>query len=146
MTPIQGGETKQEEVRPRVTEGAAGTPATVESAETATRLQMITLPTHAPSHKKKDDPNRSVTPYPRGRSGSRERGGASQGSETYRMSKGFYRKEALRTMEGQPEMKASPTGKDESEEEGIAEEGEEGTENERKVNQWLMDYVVKDLV
>ena len=66
------GRDKAKEVRPRAVEGAAGTLATVESSGTVTRSQMITLPTHAPSHRKrKDDPNRSVTPYPRGRSGSR---------------------------------------------------------------------------
>ena len=52
MTPIQGGETQQEEVTPRAMEGAAGTLATVESSGTVTRSQMITLPTHAPSHEK----------------------------------------------------------------------------------------------
>ena len=36
----------------------------------------------------KDD-SRSVTPYPRGRSKSREKGGANQGGETYRMLMGF---------------------------------------------------------
>ena len=36
----------------------------------------------------KDD-SRSVTQYPRGRSNSREKGGANQGGETYRMLKGF---------------------------------------------------------
>ena len=34
----------------------------------------------------------------------------------------------------------------EDEEDGRAEEGDEGTENEKKVNQWLIDDVVKDLV
>ena len=62
------------------------------------------------------------------------------------MLKGFYGKEPLRTKEGQPELEASPTGKDVNEEEGMAEERDEGTENERKVNQWLIDGVVKDLV
>ena len=43
-----------------------------------------------------------MTPYPnRGRSSSRERGGASQGSKTYRMLKGFYGKEPLVRMEGE---------------------------------------------
>ena len=52
--------------------------------------------------KNKEDPSRSVTPYPnRGRSSSRERGGASQGSKTYRMLKGFYGKEPLVRMEGE---------------------------------------------
>ena len=57
--------------------------------------------------KKIDDPYRSVTPYPRGRSGSKERGGATQGSETYRMLKGIYGNEPLKTAEGQPELEAS---------------------------------------
>ena len=43
-------------------------------------------------------------------------------------------------------MEASPTEKDEREEEDMTEEEEEGTENERKINQWLIDDVVKDLV
>ena len=34
----------------------------------------------------------------------------------------------------------------EDEKDGRAEEGDEGTENEKKVNQWLIDDVVKDLV
>ena len=42
--------------------------------------------------KRRDDPNRSVPPYPRERSASKEQGGATQGSETYRMLKGFYGK------------------------------------------------------
>ena len=82
--------------------------------------------------KKRDDPNRSVTPYPRGRSASKERGGATQGSETYRLLKGFYGNEPLSTVKGQPELEASPTKKDESEEDDMTEEGEEGTENEKK--------------
>ena len=35
--------------------------------------------------KKKEEPNRPITPHPRGRSGSKEREGASQGGKTYRM-------------------------------------------------------------
>ena len=49
-------------------------------------------------------------------------------------------------MKGQPERETSPTEKDENEENDMAEEGEEGTENERKVNQCLIDDVVKELV
>ena len=40
--------------------------------------------------KKKEEPNRPITPYPRGRSGSKEREGASQGGETYRMMQGSF--------------------------------------------------------
>ena len=67
--------------------------------------------------KKKYDPNRSVTPYPnRCRSGSRERGGVSEGSETYRMLKGFYGKEPLVTMKGESELEASSPEERENEE------------------------------
>ena len=40
--------------------------------------------------RKKEDPNMPVTPYPRGRSASKERGGATQGGETYRMLRGSF--------------------------------------------------------
>ena len=48
------------------------------------------------------------------------------------MLKGFYGNEPLRTVKGQPELEASPTKKDESEEDDMTEEGEVGTENEKK--------------
>ena len=42
-----------------------------------------------PNPQKNKEDSRSVTPYPsRGKSGSKERGGASQGGKTYRMLKG----------------------------------------------------------
>ena len=51
MTPIQEGETEQEEESPKVVEGAAGTLATVESVGTAMKLQTTTTQILAPSLK-----------------------------------------------------------------------------------------------
>ena len=41
------------------------------------------------------DNQRSITPYPRSRNSSGEKGGAKQGSDTYRMIKGFWGKEPM---------------------------------------------------
>ena len=62
------------------------------------------------------------------------------------MLKGFYGKEPLVKMEGEAMLEARTPEEMEDEEDGRAEEGDEGTENEKKVNQWLIDDVVKDLV
>ena len=46
---------------------------------------------NCPKQKKKEDQNRSITPYPnRNRSSSRDRTGASQGNETFRMLQGSF--------------------------------------------------------
>ena len=46
---------------------------------------------NCPKQKKKEEQTRSITPYPgRNRSSSREKGGASQGSETFRMLQGSF--------------------------------------------------------
>ena len=46
---------------------------------------------NCPKQKKKEDQNRSITPYPnRNRSSSRDRTGASQGNETFRMLQGLF--------------------------------------------------------
>ena len=125
--------------------GAAGTPATVcwNCDEVTNDHYANTCPK---PQKKKDDPNRSVTPYPRGRSSSRERGGASQGGETYRMLKGSFVKKPWLALDRQPGPKDSPAKNEESDEEDLVEDEDEETENERKVNQWLIDDAVKDLI
>ena len=62
-----------------------------------------------------------MTPYPRGRSSSRERGGASQGDKTYRMLKGSFGKKPWMTLEGQPGPEDTPVKNEESEEKDLVE-------------------------
>ena len=49
-------------------------------------------------------------------------------------------------MEGEAGLDNGNPEKVEDEEESTAQEEDEGTENEKKVNQWLIDDVVKDLI
>ena len=83
--------------------------------------------------KKKDDPNRLVTLYPRGRclSSSRERGGASQGSETYRMMKGSFGRKPWLAQNKQPGPEGTPAKNEESDEEGLVEDEEDKNKNEK---------------
>ena len=55
------------------------------------------------------------------------------------MLKGFYGKEPLVRMEGEAVLDAGNPEKVEDEEESTAQEEDDGTENEKKVNQWLID-------
>ena len=52
MIKTQKGKTKQEKGRPNKVEGAAESPATVESVGTAMKLKTITIPIHAQTHKR----------------------------------------------------------------------------------------------
>ena len=61
-----------------------------------------------PKPKKKEYPNRLVALYPRGRSTSREQGGASQGGEAYRMLRGSFRSKPWTAM-GRQQEPADPT-------------------------------------
>ena len=49
-------------------------------------------------------------------------------------------------MEGEALLDAGDPEKVEDEEDSRAQEEDEGTENEKKVDQWLIDDVVKDLI
>ena len=62
------------------------------------------------------------------------------------MLKGFYGKEPLVRMEREAVLDDGNPEKIEDEEESRAQEEDEGTENEKKVNRWLIDDVVKDLI
>ena len=77
---------------------------------------------------KKEESGRPITPYPHGRSPSKERGGACQGGETHRMLRGSFG--------------CKPWVKKDS-----AEEDEEDKEpNEEKIGKWLREDAMEELM
>ena len=72
------------------------------------------------------DEQRSITPYPRSRNSSGEKGGANQGSDTYRMINGFWGKELM------VEKKTSKLDKEDEEEGEKKDNKEKGKEEENQ--------------
>ena len=102
------------------------------------------FPKTCPKPKKKEDPNRLVTPYHRARSASKEQGGASQGGKTQRMLQGSFGSKSWTAMSRQQGPADPPSNRKEIE--SNDEDEDEQARNEEIANQWLIDDVVKELI